>query len=190
MQVRQRGMTIIEVIIATAMAIVMMVSVLTIASETIALARFGDDVAQLQTETNRSFNRLAEILRKCGWNSDGVTAFPDINLAGDELRFRIPEDLDGNGYPFDQASGDVEWSAEVFVARLDNASRTLAVYDRTNTMVWTLGSNISAVQFSTIIEDGTLDPNEVRVSITALRSTPKGDLTHLSTGSIFMRNSP
>ena len=190
MQDRMRGMTLIEVIIATAVGIVLMASVLTVASETIALARFGDDVAQLQAETNRSFNRLAEVLRKCGWNSNGVTTFPDVNPAGDELRFRIPEDVDGNGFAFDQLSGDVEWSADVYTVRLDSGTRTLAVYDNTDTIVWTLGVNISEVLFATIAQDGALGPDEVEVSITALRPTPKGDLTHLSTGSIFMRNSP
>jgi len=186
---RQKGMTLIEIILVSALMMIMMGSIFAVVTGGVSMAHFNSSVAHLQSQTVRSFTLLSEVLGKCGWNNDGVTVFPEINTAGDEMQFRIPEDLDGNGYPFDQATGDVEWGEEVYTLRLDPDTRILSIYDSSDTIVRVLGTSISSVELLTIVEDDTLDPNEVKVSIQATGATPEGDVTRICAGSIFMKNS-
>lgn len=185
---RNRGFTIIEMVVATTILAVLLVTVLSIATEVLTYGSYSEADFISQNQARRAFQRTSEILRKSGWSTVDATDYPTINDAEDELRFRILIDTDGNGYAFDAATGDLEWSERVFTIRRNPDTRMLQVFDA-DTPVWTLGSSIESVRFESFVEDGNLNLRELRVAIMSTRDTSDGTtIATTAKGSIFMRN--
>ncbi len=183
------GFTIIELTITIALSSIVSAVVLNIGIETMKFTSYADEDFVAQGEANRGFDRVSEALRKTGWNtSASSTTYPRVINGGDEIQFRVLTDLDGNGYEFDAATGDLEWNAEVFSIRREEDG-TLAIFDADGDRVWTCARSISDVTFSTSVEDPALHFREIRVQITGSRATSDGTtLTSTASGSVHMRN--
>ncbi len=184
-----RGFTLLEMLIALAVLGTLLVSVLSITIETFGLVGDIDVDDSLKTEGQQAFDRIAELLRKTGWNTAAALGleYPRVIAGGKRLEFRVLRDLDSNGFPFDAVTGDLEWGVTVYTIRLD-ADGTLRVYSGL-TPVWHLGRFVDSVDFATIKEDASLQQNEIRVIIRTLRTTKKGDpLSFTLSGSVDMRN--
>lgn len=182
------GFTLVEVVTAMALLTVLVVSVLAIATETSVFVSDTETDYSVQAEANRAYTRMAEVLRKSGWNTAGGITYPRVISAGAALEFRGLRDLDGNGHAFNATTGELEWSPLVFTIRLDESTNTLGIYSGTQ-LVRTLGRHIQRVGFATYLQNNTLHLKEIQVTIETERSTRRGDpLTYASTSSIYMRN--
>ena len=185
---RQSGMTLVEVAVSASVFMLLVGSVLSVAVETSSFIGDTDVDYSVQTEVNRAQLRLAEVVRKSGWNSVSGTSYPVVINSGAELQFRMLTDLDGNGYSFDATTGQLEWGGTIYSIRLDAPTRTLSIYNGTNP-VRVLGRFVDSVSFATYIEDNTLQLKEVRVSIASSRQLKSGQtVQHGSSFNVFMRN--
>lgn len=187
--VRQAGYTLLEMAIAVVVTSILIAVVLSVGVETVGFASYADRDFQVQYEANRAFHRVAEILRKVGWNGSGGTNYPSVGGSSDEFTFRILEDIDGNGHPFDSTTGDLEWGADVFRIARDDAQRSLFVYDSSGNEIWTLGRQVDSITFATYQQDNNLHFQEVQVTITTSGVTNDGNtISYTVSGSIHMRN--
>jgi len=186
-RIRDSGFTLIEVMVSLAVLGILLVSVFSITIETYAFIGDTDVDHSAQTEANQALTRMTEILRKSGWNSAGGVNYPRVTGGGQELEFRVLRDLDGNGYPFDAATGELEWGAKVYRIRVDS-SGSLRVFDGA-TPVWHLARYVDDVDFTTYIEDNTLQLKEIGVFLKTRKLTKRGDPIEFSiAGTIDMRN--
>jgi prepilin-type N-terminal cleavage/methylation domain-containing protein len=185
---RHAGFTLVEAAVALAVFSILIVSVLSIALETSTFIGQADVDFSVQAEANRAHSRLAEVLRKAGWNTAGGVTYPRVIDGGAALEFRVLKDLDGNGYAFGAASGELEWGPLVYTVRLDPASGILSILQN-GVSVLDLGRNIQAVGFASYQEDNSLHFKEIQVSMVASKSNKDGVPTsYTSVNSIHMRN--
>ncbi len=185
---RQSGFTLLEVLISMVVLSVLLGVVLSISVETAKFTAFADDEYIVQNEAQRSISKLTEILRKTGWVTIGGVTFPQVWNDGDEIDFVLNSDSDGNGYAFDETTGELEWSPIIYSARRDSETGTFGIYVGEH-LIWILGSNISDVDFVTNVEDSSVQFKEIRVTIQSDRVTPDGTpVNYQTTSSIHMRN--
>ncbi|MEM7168352.1 MAG: prepilin-type N-terminal cleavage/methylation domain-containing protein [Planctomycetota bacterium] len=186
---REAGYTLLEMTIALAVTMTLIVAVLTIGAETARFSSYADQDFTVQFEANRAFTRISELMRKTGWSTQGTTNYPLVNVAEDEIEFRLLDDIDGNGYPFDATTGDLEWDTDVFTISRNPVLETLFVYDDEDNPVWTLGRYVQSVRFQTINQDAALHLKEVRVEVVCRRTANDGnDIEYTAAGSVHMRN--
>jgi len=182
------GMTLIEVSIAVALGAILSGVVLSIGVETLKFASYADEDFIAQVDANRGFDRVSEVLRKTGWNTQGVDTYPRVIEDGAAIEFRLLVDLDGNGFSFDGETGDLEWSNAVFTIRRQ-ADGTLGIFDQGGNCIWLCTRSIASVTFTTSIEDPSLHYQEIRITIVGSRVTTDGStLEYTADGSIYMRN--
>jgi hypothetical protein len=111
-----------------------------------------------------------------------------VVAGGAGIEFRVLSDLDGNGYAFDAATGNLEWSPVVYTAGLDG-NGNFGIFDPTGVQVYALGRFIQSLTFETIAEDPMVHFREIRVSFEARGPAISGyDMNFPFTGSIHMRN--
>lgn len=186
---RQDGYTLLEMSIAVAVTSLMIALVLSVGVETMSFWSYADEDFSVQFEANRAFDRTTEILRKVGRNTVGAVTYPQVSPDQTEISFRILQDADGNGYPFDGTTGDLEWTSDVFTIRRDTGDETLYVFDQFGNRVWTLGRYVDEVQFQMVEQNNTLGIDEVRAVITASHEANDGnEIRYTASGSIHMRN--
>lgn len=176
---RQQGLSLVEVGVSLSVFSILLVSVFSIAVETSNFIGDTDVDHSVRTEVGRVYGRLSEVLRKSGWNELGAVEYPRVTKGGKELEFRLLRDLDGNGHAFDSSTGQLEWSPTIYSVRLDGTTGVLAVYDDQD-QVFLLGRHIEDVDFATYIQDNSLHLKEIQVSITASRTTRRGDVDRKS----------
>src|SRR5262245_35212577 len=140
---RTTGLTILEMSISLLVLGIILASVFSIAVDTYSFVADNEVDFSAQNEANQAFSRLAEILRKSGWNTSGGITYPRVMAGGAELEFRVLRDLDGNGYPFDAVTGGLEWGPVVYSIRAD-AGGTLSVYDGQDS-IWHLARYVNQV---------------------------------------------
>ena len=187
-RIAERGLTALEVLIAMTVLSVLIAGVLAISVETARFTAFADDDYIVQNEATRSIAKMSDILHKTGWADVGGITFPQVWNQGDELDFVLNGDIDGNGYAFNQVTGELEWAPVIYTARRDGVTGTLGVYVGPF-LLWVLGSNISDVDFLTNVEDSAVQFKEIRVTVQADRVTPDGlPVSYSTTSSIHMRN--
>ncbi len=182
-----RGFTLIEVAVCVALLGIIITSVLSIALETYAFA--GDNEADLsvQAEANQAFERMTEVLRKCGWSTLAGISYPRVWAGGAELEFRVLRDLDGNGYPFSAATGELEYSPAVYRMAVD-PNGNFRVYSG-GQPVWHLCRGVRSVSFATYLQDNTLQMREIRINLQTRKMSRRGDPIDFSlSGCIDMRN--
>ncbi len=181
------GFTLIEAAISIAIFATLLASAFTLAFDMSSFVRDYDDDVAVQTEGNRAVERFMDVLRESGRVTIGGVTYPRVVLGGAGLEFRILQDLDGNGYEFDAATGALEWSPKVFTMRAD-AAGNLGVFDGA-TVVYSLGRFVSGLDFRTILQDASLHLREVRIRFEARKPTGKGyDAVHGVDASVHLRN--
>lgn len=186
---REAGYTLLEMTIALVVTMSLIVSVLTIGAETVRFTSYADQDFTVQYEANRAFARISELMRKTGWSTQGTETYPQIPAGSDEVHFRLLEDIDGNGYPFDATTGDLEWGTDVYYIALNPTLETLFVYDAADNPVWTLGRYVQSVTFETVVEDSNLHFKELRVTVNCSRLANDGvPIDYTAAGSVHMRN--
>ncbi|MEM7261552.1 MAG: prepilin-type N-terminal cleavage/methylation domain-containing protein [Planctomycetota bacterium] len=185
---RSAGFTIVEMTMVIAISAILIAVALTVGAETLKYTAYAQDDFSVQHEANRAYNRITEVLRKTGWSTDATETYPRVIDGGAALELRLLDDLDGNGWPFSGTSGDLEWGSEIYTIRRE-ADGTVAIFDNTDTVVWTCGRLIESISFETVIQEPSLHFQEVRITILATRTTADGvPLSFTAAGSVHMRN--
>ena len=181
------GFTMVEMAISLVIFTLLASSLLSLSLKSSKFMGTNDAEVAVQLEGNRALSRMTEVLRKTGRVDDGVTVYPRVVNGGQELEFRILEDIDGNGYPFEEWTGNLEWSPKVFTLKKDE-NANLRLFNGTNT-VFHLGRYVHNLSFQTVIEDPALHFKEIRVTFETRRPTDEGyDVVHSIDASIHMRN--
>jgi prepilin-type N-terminal cleavage/methylation domain-containing protein len=184
----QDGFTLLEMMITLAVISILLTTVFSITLETYSFVGDNDVDFAAQNEANQGFERMTELLRKCGWSTLGGVDYPRVTGGGKVLLFRVLRDLDGNGYPFSQATGELEWSPEVYSIQAD-VKGDLRVYDALMKPVWHLCRHTQDLAFQTHVENGALQLKEIRVNLGTRKTNKRGETFEFSIlGSIVMRN--
>jgi prepilin-type N-terminal cleavage/methylation domain-containing protein len=185
---RRAGFTLLETMIALVILVVVIGVAMHVSLESSRLFSDSDVTFTLRRESEQAFRRLRQCLRESGWSTLGGVLYPRVLESGTVLEFRALVDADGNGAPFDESTGEHEWSSNVFRVRRDAVSRMLWV-DSVSGHVWPLARDVESVAFATHIENTTLQLPEVRFSIQTSKTIAGGEeLSHSFTGVIRMRN--
>jgi hypothetical protein len=117
---------------------------------------------------------------------DGIS-YPRVSEDGTELDFRVGLDLDGNGFAFAAATGDLEWDPRVFTVRVDE-SGDLGIFSA-GEKVHHLGRRVADPLFETIEENATLHLQEIRIAFDARKTRRAGDdAVFRVQGGVHMRN--
>jgi len=185
---KERGLTLLEMMISLAVLSIMITSMFSIAVQSYAF--IGDNEADFgaQNEATQAFERMTEILRKCGWNTsaDHVT-YPRVLNQGKELQFRVLSDLDGNGYAFKEGTGELEWSSTIYRIVMDGKG-SLRVFAGDDP-IWHLCRHIRNVNFETYLQNNSLQMREISVSVETERMTRRSrPVSFTLSGTIDMRN--
>lgn len=183
----EHGFTLLEVVMSLAIVFILFGGVFSLLGETSSFLGDQDAEVSALSEGSRAFQRITEVLRKSGRSSQGGFDYPRVTDSGTGLEFRIPVDLDGNGYAFDGTTGTLEWSAAIFKIGLDN-SGTLWIF-KNGAPIYLLGRGCEAPFFRTIAQDPSLNLREVRVGFDVRRKTPNAyDTVNHMDGVVLLRN--
>lgn len=170
-----------------AISAVLIASLLSMSLETSQFIIHADCDTTVQVEGNRAFSRMTDILSKTGRMEEDGAVYPRVVGEGAALEFRVLRDLDGNGYAFEQNSGELEWDSSIYTLKTDEQGN-LNVYAG-ESVVYTLARYIENLQFATINENSALHLKEIEVRFEARKPTDLGfDMAHSIQGSILMRN--
>ncbi len=181
------GFSLLEAVVSIAILAVLVTGIFTITVESMSL--LGDVEAEyvVQIEIDRALGRLFAILHKTGRVKEKRVQYPRVSDGGATLEFRLSDDLDGDGYPFDRETAAIEWSPHVFSIKRD-ASANLSVY-RSGTKVYTIARHVRFLRFETVTENPALHLNEISIDleIRKYRET-KRDVVFSLSESAHMRN--
>ena len=185
--VKAAGFSLMEATISMIVLALLVTSVFSITVESTALLGDIDVEYVVQMDGSRALTQITDILHKTGRMEDDGVLYPRVLADASVLEFRIPEDLDGNGYPFDGTTGAIEWNPNVFSIKADG-NGNLSVY-RSGTEVYPIAHHVSSVHFETALENPTLHLTEISIEL-EIRKTLKSedDVVFLLTGTVHMRN--
>ena len=181
------GFSLVEAAISIVIVALLITSVFSITVESTSL--LGDVEVEniVQVDANRALASITDILRKSGRMEDQGVQYPRVVADGAELEFRIPDDLDGNGYAFDGTTAAIEWNANVFSIKLDRDG-VLAVY-RAGEEVSSIAHHVSRLRFETASENPTLHQKEISIQLETRSTLKTGhDVVFALMGSVHMRN--
>ena len=171
---RSRGFTLVETSIALAIFGILLAVFASAALDLLRFAAGNDTHLTVELEATRVISRSTEVLRESGRVEIDSIEYPRVIDGGAALEFRILTDLDGNGFPFDEESGELEWDPDVYTVRVDAEGN--AQVERDGTPVHHLGRHVRDLQVTTIDEDPAVGLNEIRLSFATSKQTPRGEL--------------
>ncbi len=139
----QRGFTLVEMMIATAILTIIIVATLTTMSSMSSSVQVETMVAQSEQKGNKALERMAEALR-----SANIVGLPDAG--SDNMSFRVPVDHDGDGDVLsDNVNLDIQWGAQR--EEVDLAGKTVEILGATTIFRYVVTGSFS--------EDGRVDLN-------------------------------
>lgn len=181
------GFSLLEAIVSLSILAILVTGIFTITIESMSL--LGDVEADyvVQIEADRAMARLIAILNKTGRVEEKRVLYPRVSDGGATLEFRLTDDLDGDGYPFDRETAAIEWSPHIFSIKRD-ANANLSVY-RSGTKIYTIAQHVHFLRFETVREDSTLHLNEISIDLETRKSQETDrDVVFSLSESAYMRN--
>lgn len=187
---RRSGMTLIEVLIAGAIAVVLMTAAFVMYMTSAASFDEAQERLVMYDQARRAMNLMINELR---WTTRTSSGTPSPNLSipsspnNKQIQFHLPEDDDGDGYYTDE-DGVVEWATSdtityEYIPGLKILRRSFKGDHKT------LADNVWGVSFSDIGIDPTLGTKELKIVLTLSKTTPKGKtITMTLTGMVGLRN--
>ena len=185
--VELRGFSLLEAMISISILAILVTGIFTITVESMSL--LGDVEADyvVQIEADRAMGRLVAILNKTGRVKEKRVLYPRVSDGGAALEFRLTDDLDGDGYPFDRETAAIEWSPHVFSIKRD-ANANLSVY-RSGTKIYTIAQHVHFLRFETVRENSALHLNEISIDLEIRKSQEtERDVVFSLSNSAHMRN--
>jgi type II secretory pathway pseudopilin PulG len=183
-------MTLVEVLIVAAIGVTLM----TAAYVSYMTSSSSFDLAQervaLDDQARRAMNSMINELR---WTTRTSSGNPSPNLSipstpnNKQIQFHLPEDDDGDGF-FTDENGEVEWAtSDTITYQYIPGLKILRRSFKGNHT--TLAENVTDVTFSDIGIDPTLGTQELKITLSMSRITPKGrTITAFLIGMVRLRN--
>lgn len=197
---RKRGFSLLELLIAIGIGVILSAAVFGVIAATIRADEPGRVRMEMQLSATRALREMTEVLKKTGpadVDSDGIVDFPAYFVDGDmaspydttfgtheavsgdddfgdtyEIAFRIPQDIDGDGFPTESGTGRVEWGSDtyaiVLTPRADGVNELrLLTFDSTMTLTTqrVFVSYVERLLFETQATDSTLGLNQIRITL-------------------------
>jgi type II secretory pathway component PulJ len=184
------GLTLLEVLVSTAIlaaAVAMIYGIYATGSE---LWETKRDQADLQATARRALDEMAKELRQATRTSAQgpspnlvITAPPDNT----QIDFYLPRDIDGNGSLVD-AAGNIEWdTGNLITYYLDPATRTVKCTEGAQERI--VAHDVSDLKFIDHNIEAPLYLTELRITLTLSRVTPRQrTLTITLSSTIRLRN--
>lgn len=181
------GFTLLETVISISILGVIVTSFFTITLESMSLLDDTEADYAVQTEADRALSRIVAILHKTGRVKEKRAQYPRVTGGGAAVEFRLPDDLDGDGHPFDAETAALEWNPHVFSIKRDT-NGTVSLY-RSGAEIYTIANNVRFLRFETVAENPALHLKEVSIvlEIRKTRKTGHDEVCSLS-GSAHIRN--
>lgn len=117
----------------------------------------------------------------------GNPAFGDVR----EIAFKIPEDVDGDGLLTAEATGEIEWSTDIYSYVLVTDPNGINVLQRRSgtTVTDTIARYVERLTVNTIDTDPSIGLNEIVITIYMARPDNTGQWLQANlTGCVTMRN--
>lgn len=184
---RRRGFTLVEVLIVCLMASIMALAFAVVLRMGARTWISRENQMTLSLELRRGLQSMVRELAQTGTAQlevPGVGAMPADNNFYNTVRFRLPEDTDGNGSVLD-GTGNVEWSANQIAYALGGVDGQ-QIQRTQGANVTVLANKVTALQFRRL----TATPQILELSLTVQTGGSTGNflqqVTH--TTRVRMRN--
>ncbi|HNX81876.1 MAG TPA: prepilin-type N-terminal cleavage/methylation domain-containing protein [Candidatus Omnitrophota bacterium] len=186
----KRGFTLVEVLIASAISIIVLASIYSSYRAGLDLWENAENTVDLESQARRAMTSMVSELRNATRTSTqnpspnaSITSGPNLK----QMDFVLPEDKNGDGYITD-ASGAVEWATSNHIQyKFIPGQKYLRRQEQGDLQV--LAYDVSNVQFFDITSDPTLSLNEIRIVLTLTKTTPrKRTMTFTLTSVVKLRN--
>ena len=185
-----RGMTVMEMMIVVTIVMVIGGSLIAFMAQSWASWEVKNIEADLRLTAQTALDQIARELR-LGTVTTGAGSPPRASVpaapGNTSLTFYLPTDIDGNGLIID-AAGAVEWDAAnpvqyQHVPASGQLTRTAAGVTRV------LANDVQTAVFANQAIDGTLQNNEVRMTLTLRRVSTRGyPITLTTVMTVMLRN--
>lgn len=181
-----KGFTLLEVIISAALFSVVSLAILTTMMQIQSHQEVGSSIAEARAQAIKGIERMGDLLWASGISSQAEITYPYVENTGavsteyvieddmpaenSRLVYRILHDTDGDMI-FTDASGNVQWSADVFSLEWDAGRGVGRVVCKRQAagadpvIIETICTNVKALKFETINEDPVLKTGQIRVTM-------------------------
>ena len=186
---RQSGLTLTELVIVGSLLTVISSVALEFFIRQYDFLQTSTAHTEVRTQAQLALDVMLQELRH-GTRADIISP-PNISIPAEpgntQLTFYRPTDLDANGLIID-AAGDIEWDITnpiqyVYVPALRQLQRVAGAVTRV------IANDVQSVAFEDNSMDASLNPDEVRVSLTIQKATPRGRTVSTATSAVVtLRN--
>ncbi|MBP7217131.1 MAG: prepilin-type N-terminal cleavage/methylation domain-containing protein [Candidatus Omnitrophica bacterium] len=170
---KTRGFTIIELVISSAILLMLIIAALATIDVSRTSLFIGDASVELRQEIIKAFTRMEKELKETRPAQISLTA----GMSGSTLAFRVPTDKDLDGTILD-SQGSIEWSDSIVYALNEAHQLTRTAAGKTHV----LANNIRSVQFNRPAATSNL----LEIDIVAEKTTPSQNVMRDS-GEIMLK---
>lgn len=113
------------------------------------------------------------------------------NRISNEIVFRLPQDLDGDGYLTDNSTGEIEWSSDLISYKVVKAPNGVYQLERhvNGSFSSLMGRFVKKVTFDAIVFDTTVKYNQTVITVFLERKTDAGHTIEVALeGTVSLRN--
>jgi type II secretory pathway pseudopilin PulG len=191
----RKGLTIIEVMIATGISVLLLAAVMMSSMQMQAMFYTTDVTSNLQTQGRLALNRLAADLRRTDAQDIITPQAHQISITQnspvggtDTITYQLPQDTSPiDGEPDIDANGNIIWSGTDIMVRVDTSERRVV---RSEAGVATsLASNVEKINFIDHSIDGSILLDNLKITLELSKVTPAGrTVTVESTMIVDLRN--
>lgn len=170
MRKRQRGFSLVEVLVVSVMAGVMALAVASVIRMGLRSWQSSENQMTVSFELRRGIHSMARELsqtRSDQLEIPGLGAMPADGVFYNSIRFRIPQDVDLNGTVLD-AAGTLEWAPSQITYSLGGINGRQV--QRTQGTVTTLAHGVTVLQFRRLAAN----PSVVEMTMTVQRGADRG----------------
>lgn len=182
---KNRAFTAIELMMVAFVSVILIGALIIILTSGRVSYETGDIKIELQQNLRRGMDSM---VRELAQTSHTVALIETINNPNDTIKFRLPEDIDGDGTVLNATTGALEWSNQVQFL-LVNGQLMKQDLDAGGNPVGDpspLAADITSVVFTGIPAS---EPTSVSVALTAAKDTPDGRTITLTLNSqVTFRN--
>lgn len=179
---KKRGLTLIEIVVVTAIGAGLMGLILTILLQTRGTFQNSESTVAMQENARLIIAKLSQELRNSSPNQISITQNSPAS-GTDTLVYHLAKDADGNDIP-DLTAGDaIDWGNAITI-QVNPAEKRL--YKNGSEI---LGNNIKSINFTNHAMDGSLYTNELKIDVEMEITAAGGKVYNITISStVNMRN--
>jgi Tfp pilus assembly protein PilW len=188
---KTKGLTFVEVVIASAIAVIVVSMIFMIYSSGNDLWETKRYQADLEAAGRQALETMTKELKQTTRTST-QTPSPNINIAAapnnKNIDFYLPADLNNDSYITDN-NGNVEWDTNNKIQYLYTPAQKELNRLKNSTQTTTLAQDVTDIQFIDNSIDGSLYLNELKINMTITKTTPRQrNLSMTFIGLVKLRN--